>query len=473
MQFRPTAIALAELGCATRVPFRFGTVTVERAPLLHARVVLEAVDGRTAKGMAADLLVPKWFRKDPARSASDDQDDLRRSAEAAAHVLSADRGHRSVFELWLSTYRERIPRQDEDADDLLVRGFGTALLERAMIDAACRLTNKTFWSALQSDLLQIRLEELHPELRGLTVPELLPARPGRTVAVRHTVGILDPLRDADIGAEQRVDDGLPQSLEDYLRTDAIRWLKIKIGSEHDRERARLLAIAEICRGAGHDVRFTIDGNEQFESLEPLATLLEAVARQQHGRDFLRRLAFIEQPLARARTFDSSGNRGLERVTAFAPLLLDEADMSTRAFERALEQGWRGCSVKNCKGVFRALANLGLAQARGCGAFLSAEDLTNLPLLSLQQDLATVSALGLPHVERNGHHYFRGLDHLPGPVQTAAVVAHPDLYGRDGRGIALKITDGDLRLDSLLGPGYGCDREPFEALDAALSWRPIA
>ena len=66
------------------------------------------------------------------------------------------------------------------------------------------------------------------------------------------------------------------------------------------------------------------------------------------------------------------------------------------------------SVKNCKGVFRALLSRGLCELADDGSFQSAEDLTNLPVLALQQDLATIAALGLPHVERNGHHYFKGL-----------------------------------------------------------------
>ncbi|MEC7584106.1 MAG: hypothetical protein VYE77_07295 [Planctomycetota bacterium] len=472
MQFRPTAISLAEIPCATRVPFRFGSVTLEGAPLLHARVELEAVDGRTATGMAADLLVPKWFRKDPNRSVEDDQNDLRRSVEAASASLASDASPRSIFDLWLTTYRDCVQSQSPDADDLLVRGFGTALLERAMIDAACRLTNKSFWSALKSDLFRIRPGELLPELDGLDVAQLLPNRPASSVAVRHTVGMLDPLRDSDISADQRVDDGLPQSLENYLNSDAPRWLKIKIGNGPDQDRQRLLAIAGLCQEFDREIYFTLDGNEQFASLAELGEVLDPLSTEATGKKFLERLAFIEQPLSRSQTFDREGNSGLERVTYFAPLLLDEADMAADSFRRALAQGWRGCSVKNCKGVFRALTNLGLAHQHQDGAFLSAEDLTNLPVLSLQQDLATVAALGLPHVERNGHHYFRGLDHLPADAQDAALVAHQDLYARQAQGLALQITNGDLRLDSLQGPGYGCDSAPFEALETGLTWRRI-
>ena len=96
----------------------------------------------------------------------------------------------------------------------------------------------------------------------------------------------------------------------------------------------------------------------------------------------------------------------------------------------------------------------LCSVAGDELFLSAEDLTNLPIVALQQDLATVCALGLDHVERNGHHYFRGLDHLPEDEVRSALAAHPDLYTEDDGCVQLKIRDGLLSIDSLQQPGYG-------------------
>jgi hypothetical protein len=262
------------------------------------------------------------------------------------------------------------------------------------------------------------------------------------------------------------------SLERYLRAHGLRWLKVKVGAGFDQDRARLLALAALLAETGRDVRLTLDGNEQFESLAAVAELLEAVAAEPAGRELLARLAYVEQPLPRARTFDAAANEGLARVTAFAPLALDEADGGPAAFPRALALGWRGCSVKNCKGVFRALHNLAAAQRHGDGAFVCAEDLTCLPLLPLQQDLATAGALGLEHVERNGHHYFRGLDHLPEAVAAAALAAHGDLYERAaGGGAHLRVRGGDLHCGTLLGRGFACDPEPLAALLAALPWEP--
>ena len=89
-------------------------------------------------------------------------------------------------------------------------------------------------------------------------------------------------------------------------------------------------------------------------------------------------------------------------------------------------------------------------------FQSAEDLTNLPPWPLLQDLAVVSALGLPHVERNGHHYFRGAGHLSAAERSQLVQRHPDLFTSEAH---LRIEAGELQLGSLDRHGFGTDLLP--------------
>ncbi len=49
-----------------RLPFRFGAATLEKAPQAFLRVRIEDEEGRTALGAAAEMMVPKWFDKNPA-----------------------------------------------------------------------------------------------------------------------------------------------------------------------------------------------------------------------------------------------------------------------------------------------------------------------------------------------------------------------------------------------------------------------
>ncbi len=471
MQFRVRTIAFAEVPCTTRTPFRFGAVTLREAPLLHARVELESVDGRTATGLASDLLVPKWFRKDPSRTVEQDQADLRHAAVEAARVLLSATRHASAFDLCHAAWHQTAGAVDHGAPDRLVRGFGAALLERAVVDAACRIAGKNLWAALQQDLFRFEPERFHPELRGWRLPALLPDALQPSVFVRHTVGMLDPLTPRD--AADQPADGEPGCLLEELDQRGIRWLKVKVGAGPEADSARLLAIAAALGDRIEGIRITLDGNEQYAELAALAAALDRTAADPLGSRLVARIAAVEQPLPRATSFGDEVRRQLPLVARYAPLLVDEADDGPEAFRSALDTGYRGISVKNCKGFFRALANHGLCATRGDGAFLSAEDLTNLPVVALQQDLMTVACLGLTNVERNGHHYFRGLDHLPGSVAAAALACHGDLYEARPDGTArLRVQQGRLQFASLLGRGYGIDEDVSDVLQRTLQWTPV-
>ncbi|HET7342340.1 MAG TPA: mandelate racemase, partial [Methylomirabilota bacterium] len=118
----------------------------------------------------------------------------------------------------------------------------------------------------------------------------------------------------------------------------------------------------------------------------------------------------------------------------------------------------------CKGLYKSLLNAARC-ARWNGEsgrdefFMSAEDLTTQPGLAVQQDLALVSLLGLGHVERNAHHYVRGLAALPAAEQRAFLAAHPDLYMDDGGLVRLRISGGRLAIGSLACVGFAAAAQP--------------
>lgn len=446
------AVELARTPCRARLPFRFGSVTVTAADLLTCRVQCEDGGSKT-HGWSADLLVPRWFRRDVARTPEQDADALAQSASAAAAAFTAGSAPRSAFALWWQAFSACVPAAQPDAPDLLERGFGVALLERAVLDAACRSSGLPFPRALREDLLGFEPAAVDPTLGDWDWRRSLP-EPRRTIAVRHTVGMLDPLRARDLDPAEHRGDGLPQALDEYIAAQGLRWFKVKVGQGFTADRARLLQLAALFTELDLEPRLTLDGNEQFADLGALADLLESVTAEPAGQELLRCLRFVEQPLPRGHTFDRQRHRDLVRVAAFAPLCIDEADALPDSFARASGIGYRGVSVKACKGVFRALCNFGRC-ALTPGLFQTGEDLTNLPVLPLQQDLCLQAVLGLEHVERNGHHYFGGLDHLPEPLQRAALHAHPDLYRARGRGAAVRIEAGQIHLDSVLAaPGFG-------------------
>ena len=79
---------------------------------------------------------------------------------------------------------------------------------------------------------------------------------------------------------------------------------------------------------------------------------------------------------------------------------------------------------------------------------------NLPVVPLQQDLTHVAALGISHVERNGHHYVHGLDHLAAAERQGCRQQHGSLYGCQRESLVLKIGSGAIDVSSLQVPGLG-------------------
>ncbi|HEX7928880.1 MAG TPA: mandelate racemase, partial [bacterium] len=269
--------------------------------------------------------------------------------------------------------------------------------------------------------------------------------------------MLDPLVAADVSGGG-VSDGLPECLTDYLREDGVRYLKVKIGGDPAQDLARLIRVAETVEAArGKDYAITLDGNEQYRDAGLLMQLLERVQKEPRLRTFLANTIFIEQPIPRDAAFDAALAADIERLSAIKPLVLDEADGHLEAFKEGACIGWRGVSAKNCKGVIQSLLNRSLVQVlstRERPLLLSAEDLTVVPVIGLQQDLTTVATLGLSHVEKNGHHYVRGCAHCTPQERQGVKAYHTSLYQQIGNELFLHIQQGQVDLTSLQCPGFG-------------------
>ena len=147
-----------------------------------------------------------------------------------------------------------------------------------------------------------------------------------------------------------------------------------------------------------------------------------------------------------------------------PIIIDESDGELSSALTALESGYVGASHKNCKGVFKGIANACLIRHRrrqepGALRIISGEDLCNLGPVALLEDLAVLATLGIEHAERNGHHYFAGLSMLPEDVQTQMLAAHADLYRphttpRGRRFPTLAVENGSVAVGSVTAAPFG-------------------
>ena len=456
-RFAVEAIDLFERDVVLRMPFRFGVVTLTQAPQAFARVRIRLADGRTGVGIAAELLAPKWFDKNPALSNEDNFDQLR-AALGIARGLYLDGRDDTGFGRFVRHYPAQLERAGARGLNGLVALYGPALLDRALLDGLCHALGVPFHEAVRTNRVGLAPTDLCPDLAGFDFDAFLAGlAPAATIAARHTVGLVDPITGAD--QAERVGDGLPETLEEVVAAYGQRWFKLKVAGDVAADVERLARIAGVLDRIEGGYRCSLDGNEQYDDIAGVLALW----RRMHADARLARLcasvAFVEQPIKR----QSALERDVCSLSDETPVIVDESDDALDAFVRARARGYRGVSSKTCKGIYKSLVNAArcaLWNRETPGRYLmSAEDLTIQAGIALQQDLALVALLGIGHVERNGHHYVDGMAALPEDEQQRFLDAHPDLYERSHGAVRVKIRGGELAIGSLGGVGFASGAAP--------------
>ena len=450
MKVKVEAVDRFERGHRLRLPFRFGVITVTQGiqAIIRVRIALE--DGRTSEGVAAEALGAKWFEKSPDFSDAQNLDQLRQALQLAIDHYTA-RGFDTPFGLYAGSYRQQIVRGTELGLNPLVASYGPALLDRAIIDALGKVTGQSFAQMITANVPGISATDLTPDIDASHLSDFLKGlKPRPSIDLRHTVGLVDPLTTAERPASERVNDGLPETLEEVVSYYRGRYYKLKVGGDVRADLDRLTRIASVLDAGAGDYKVTFDGNEQYDDVDGIVELWRKVEETPALAKMVKATLFIEQPIKR----QAALSRPVTALAKYRPVIIDESDGELSTFPEALKLGYAGVSSKNCKGFYKSILNAARVAKLGPGYFMSAEDLTTQPGVSVQQDLALVSLLGLTHVERNAHHFIDGMSSASDAEQDAFVAAHPDLYERQpGRPARLKVRDGALALGSLGCRGF--------------------
>lgn len=352
------------LNTRTRMPFRFGIVTMTASPHLFVTAEIEA-DGKTGRGIAAEGLLPKWFTKNPESTYREEIDDMLLVIKSACDIGMELGECSSVFRLWQDIYREQKKRCQAKGIPGLLWGFGVSMIERAVIDAYCRIKKVTFREALEKNLLGIELGEVHDELKGIKLHELLDLKGITPMYARHTVGLTDYLRKSEIKPEDAVNDGLPQALEDCIKVYGLNRLKIKLSGDIKRDISRLIDISGILHENNiPDCAFTLDGNENFDNAGDFVAFWEDLNSRNEIKDFLGRLIFVEQPIKRTTALSDGTKNIFNSWRNKPPMIIDESDSEIESLITALDCGYEGTSHKNCKRGYKRHCKCVSAQIQG-------------------------------------------------------------------------------------------------------------
>lgn len=273
-------------------------------------------------------------------------------------------------------------------------------LDIALHDAYGRLHGKNSFDCFTHEHVGTDLSHfLGEEFLGKDFSEIIAPKTAPTLFLYHLVGSLDPLSKDDLN--RKIDDGLPETLEDWIRSQQLSHLKIKLtGKELDADVGRVVEIDRIASRAFPTKQFSysLDFNEACENEDYVIDFLERLERL--NREAVPKIHYIEQPMGRDLRLRKEVT--MHRVSRLKPVVIDESLTDLEMLRFAKQQGYSGVAVKACKGISDSI--LLSAAAKRWGMKIYVQDLTCIGGSFMASASLASRIQGVTAVEGNGRQY---------------------------------------------------------------------
>ncbi|MGM0491063.1 MAG: enolase C-terminal domain-like protein [Planctomycetota bacterium] len=445
---KSTDIQLKNVSSATsrhdyRTPIKFGGRVVVDVTVMNITVEVETRDGRRAEGTGSMPMGNAWAW--PSRVIPNDKTLAAMVRVAERLVEEANRctevGH--PLEITHSLAPSYARMADEVVADLqldepmprLAQLVAASPVEAAIHDAYGKVLGRNSYDVLGPEFANTDLAHyLTDEFTGEYLDRYTRRTPKPRMPLYHLIGALDPLTDADI--EQRISDGLPETLSEWIAADGLTHLKIKLnGDDLDWDVARVVAIERVAAEAqaarGCDQwHYSLDFNEKCANVQYVLDFLARV--EERSPAALRRAQYIEQPTHR--DLESNMENRMHEAARIKPVVIDESLVDFRSLQLARELGYSGVALKACKGQSEAL--LMGAAAQKYGLFLCVQDLTCIGASFLHSASLSARIPTIAAIEGNGRQYC--------PAGNAGwSEKYPGMFN---------ITDGTVETACLVGEG---------------------
>jgi len=277
---------------------------------------------------------------------------------------------------------------------------------------------------------------LGAEYKGEYPSNYIRQEPKPRMPLYHLVSAVDPIEESDI--EKRINDGLPETLAEWINFNGLTHLKIKLNGDDpkwDVERVlrvdKVTTATEKKRGV-KDWVYSLDFNEKCPNVEYLINFLRTV--KEKSPSGYERIQYVEQPTQR--DLEKHPENVVHAAAKLRPVVIDESLTGVEALLLALKQGYSGAALKACKGQSQSMI-LG-SMAEKLKIFLCVQDLT-CPGASLIQSASLAAHVpGVAAIECNSRQY------MPA-ANKAWEKRFPGVF---------KITDGMMDTSGLNKPGLG-------------------
>jgi L-alanine-DL-glutamate epimerase-like enolase superfamily enzyme len=427
---------------AYRTPLKFGGVPTTHVTLVTVRVLVRTPNGHQAWGSGSMPLGNVWSfpsKKVPASETARAMDLLVDRIAAQLRDLDGDVGHPVELShrwepLWTRLARD-LGRELGLADPMppLAALVCASPFDAALHDAFGKLHRRHVYDCYGPAWMEDLAGFLDERFAGETLEDYSLRRPKARLPQYHLVGALDALFEADV--KDRLADGLPNTLVEWIRRDELTHLKVKLNGNDARwdvDRIAAVDRAAVEADPRRACTYSLDFNEQCPNVEYLLEVLHRV-REVRPAAF-DRTAYVEQPTPR--DLKAHPENRMHAAAAIKPVVIDESLLDYESLLLAREQGYSGAALKSCKGQSQSL--LMAAAAQKFGMFLCVQDLT-CPGQSFLQSAGLAAHIGpVTAVEGNARQY------IPGANEAWARL-HPEVF---------RIRGGLIETGGLSGIGLG-------------------
>lgn len=426
-----------------RVPIKFGGRVLDRVTLLNVHCVVEGRNGQKATGSGSMPLGNVWSW--PSASMNYDQT-LQAMKDLAAVIAGlyrnlSDYGHpidltTMVEPQYLQAAKE-ISAKLSDPIPKLCSLVTASPFDAALHDAYGRYHGRSAYQLLGPEFLTNSLDHyLGAEFRGERLHTYIRPTPVEKLPLYHLVGALDPITDSDI--RQRVNDGLPETLPEWIRYNGLLRIKIKLAGNDvawdvNRVAAVHRATAETQQKRGVTGWYcSLDFNEKCHDVEYVLEFIRKLEEAAPGA--LADIQYIEQPTAR--DLAAHPDFDMHKASSLKPVVIDESLTGPDALLLAQQLGYSGAALKACKGISQSLLLAALAQKHKL--FLCVQDLT-CPGASLVESAGLAAHIpGVAAIEANARQFV--------PIANRG-------WEKKYPGVFV-VKDGYVRCGDLKGPGLG-------------------
>ncbi len=428
------------------MPLKFGIETLTDVMIARTRIEVSTPEGQRHTGWGETPLSVQWVW--PGKLPYQDRLlSMQLFCESLAHAMVEFDLEADAMELGWQFQENQLPdllkkfnqnhRQNKEPMPWLAALVCLSLFDIAIHDAFGHANDRPIYECYDSSSLQFDLSRyLKPangtkvEFSGKYPSVFLNNNPPSKLKAWHLVGGVDPLSEEELTGEEP-QDGYPVLLRDWIRTDQLKCLKIKLrGDDPDWDWHRLLKVGEISIEEGVEW-LTADFNCNVKDPEYVNQILDRL-RDSHPRIY-GMLLYVEQPFP----YELEQHPiDVHSVSSRKPLFLDESAHDWKLVRLGRELGWTGVALKTCKTQTGAI--LSACWAKAHGMTLMVQDLTNPMLAQIPHVQLAAHVNTIMGVETNGMQFY------PDASQAEAQT-HPGIYQRQ---------NGCVDLSTLTGTGFG-------------------